>query len=62
VGYKFGVGKGDNALMMNFGYSYKQSKQEISNLYPCFNPLCTPSVETYDYRLKRLSIRLGWIF
>jgi hypothetical protein len=62
VGYKFGVGKGDNALMMNFGYSYKQSKQEISNLYPCFNPPCTPSVETYDYRLKRLSIRLGWIF
>lgn len=62
VGYKFGVGKADNALMMNFGYSYKQLKQEVTNVYPCFSPPCIPSVEKYDYQLKRLTIRLGWIF
>lgn len=62
VGYKFGVGKSNNAIMMNFGYSFKQSKHETSYLYPCFNPPCNPVYEKYDYRLKRLSIRLGWIF
>jgi hypothetical protein len=62
VGYQFGVGKGGNAVQLNLGYSYKQSKEDISFEYPCFNPPCIPVVESYDYRLKRLSIRLGWIF
>jgi hypothetical protein len=62
VGYRFGVGKADNALLMNFGYSFKQSRQEVTYQFPCFNPPCIPSVEKYDYRLNRLSIKLGWIF
>ncbi|MCX6319357.1 MAG: hypothetical protein NTW29_18920 [Bacteroidetes bacterium] len=62
VGYRFGVGKADNALLMNFGYSFKQSRQEFANVYPCLNPPCLPFVEKYDYRLNRLSIKLGWIF
>lgn len=62
VGYKFGVGKSENALTMNFGYSFKQTSQEIINNYPCLSPPCNPVIEKYDYKLNRLSIRLGWIF
>jgi hypothetical protein len=66
LGYRFGVGKADNALLLNFGYSYKQQKEKVSNISNiivlCFNPPCTPNVESFDYRLKRLSVRIGWSF
>lgn len=62
IGYRFEVGKNTNALQMNFGYSFKQSKEEIINVYPCLSPPCNPVTDVFEYRLNRLSIRLGWIF
>ena len=62
ISYKFGVGKSDNAVLLNFGYSYKQAKETVTNIYPCFSPPCTPNVESFNYKLKRLSVRIGWAF
>ncbi len=61
-GYKLGVGKSDNSILLHFGYSYKKLEEKVSNSFPCFNPPCTVFTESFDYRLKRLSIRLGWGF
>jgi hypothetical protein len=62
AGYKFGVGKSGNGVLMQLGYSYKQMGEEIKSLDPCLIPPCPETVTTYDYRLKRLSFKIGWGF
>jgi hypothetical protein len=61
-GYKFGLGKADNALLLRLGYSYKKTEERITSTFPCFNPPCLPSTEVYAYKLKRLSLSIGWGF
>ncbi len=62
AGYKFGVGKSDNAILLQLGYSYKQMGEESRYVSPCLIPPCPETVTTYDYRLKRLSFKIGWGF
>jgi hypothetical protein len=62
AGYKFGVGKSGNGVLMQLGYSYKQMGEETSYVTPCLIPPCPETVTTYDYRLKRLSFKIGWGF
>ncbi|MEN9549841.1 MAG: hypothetical protein RIR12_2432 [Bacteroidota bacterium] len=62
AGFRLGVGKADNNLLLQFGYSFKQSGETITTILPCINPPCMVSQNTYDYRLKRLSFKLGWGF
>jgi hypothetical protein len=61
VGYKFGLGKRQEALLLNLGYSFKHLKQETEYVQPCFNPPCPVYKETYDYRLKRVSVKIGFM-
>ena len=61
VGYKFAF-KNKNALLLNLGYNYKRITQTYTYTAPCLVPPCPVYDEKYDYRLKRLSIRLGWSF
>ncbi|MBL7732153.1 MAG: hypothetical protein JNM88_13315 [Chitinophagaceae bacterium] len=62
LGYRFGVGKADNALLFQVGYSYKRMQEKVTSNFPCFSPPCVPVTETYDYRMKRISVRVGWGF
>lgn len=62
VGYKFGVGKSDNAILLQVGYSFKKMNETYTSVYPCFNPPCPEYTEQYNYRLRRLSFRIGWGF
>jgi hypothetical protein len=62
LGYKLGVGKADNAILMQFGYSYKKLGEKITSAVPCLIAPCPEITEKYDYRLKRLSFKLGWGF
>jgi hypothetical protein len=62
IGYKFGVGKADNALLMQLGYSFKRLGETTTSPIYCLVPPCPESIERYDYRLKRISFRLGWGF
>lgn len=61
-GYKFGLGKADNSLLLHLGYSFKQLQEKVTSTYPCLIPPCPVNTETYDYKLKRLSVKLGWGF
>lgn len=61
LGYKFDF-KNKNALLLNLGYNYKRLTQTYEYTAPCLVPPCPNFTEKYDYRLKRLSIRLGWSF
>lgn len=62
IGYKFGVGKADNAILMQLGYSFKRLGEITTSPTFCINPPCPLNIEKYDYRLKRISVRLGWGF
>jgi len=62
VGYKIGLKDKSDAFLMSIGYSAKYLKEKRETPTLCFNPPCAPTVETYNYGLNRLSIRLGWQF
>lgn len=62
VGYKIGLKDKSDAFLMSIGYSAKYLKEKRETPTICFNPPCAPTVETYNYGLNRLSIRLGWQF
>jgi hypothetical protein len=62
VGYKFGVGKSDNSILMQFGYSYKKMGEESTQIICPFIGPCYPTTDKYDYQLKRLSFKIGWGF
>lgn len=60
AGYKIGIGKGKDALLMLIGYSYKHLGEKLTNVY-----ITTPELdpaERFDYRLRRLSLKMGWNF
>jgi len=61
-GYKFSFKKRSEGILLNFGYSYKHLIQETETSYPCLVPPCPVYKERYDYRLKRLSLKAGWMF
>ena len=61
-GYKFSFKKGDQGILLNLGYSYKHIIQETETSYPCLIAPCPVFTERYDYRLKRLSLKAGWMF
>lgn len=62
LGYKFGFKKNTNAVLLNFGYSYKHLINKTAYTNPCLIPPCPVSTERYDYRLRRLSLKVGWMF
>lgn len=62
LGYKIGLGKNADALLMHLGYSYKQLAEKVVTVLPCFNPPCPESTDRFDFRLRRLSLKVGWSF
>jgi len=62
LGYKIGIGKNSDAVLLHVGYSYKHLIEKNTIVNPCFNPPCPESTERYDFRLRRLSLKLGWNF
>lgn len=62
IGYKAGFRNKKDALLINLGYSYKRLKEEQVKAVFCINPPCPNLIENYDYRTKRLSLRVGWQF
>ena len=60
LGYKVGLRNKKDALLINIGYSFKQLKEEQEKAVFCVNPPCPPAVEQYNYKLNRISVKLGW--
>lgn len=60
VGYKVYMRNRRDALLLNIGYSFKQLKEDKEKAVFCTNPPCPPRVEHYNYKLNRVSVKLGW--
>lgn len=60
LGYKVSMRNKKDALLLNIGYSFKQMKEDQEKSMFCINPPCPPKVEHYNYKLNRLSVKLGW--
>lgn len=62
VGYKAMLRNKKDAIVLSLGYSFKQLREEQETAVFCINPPCPNFIENYNYRLRRLSVRLGWLF
>lgn len=62
LGYRIRAGKENQGFLINLGYSYKHLVQEYESVTPCLIPPCPVSKERYDYRLRRISVKVGWMF
>jgi hypothetical protein len=62
MGYKAYFKNKSDAILINLGYSFKHLKEENTTEGFCTDPPCTASVTKYDYKLNRISLRLGWQF
>ncbi|MBI5372996.1 MAG: hypothetical protein HZA79_13320 [Sphingobacteriales bacterium] len=61
-GYKIGVGKQNDAVLLQLGFSNKMHREEVTTVYPCFNPPCPENKESFKYNFRALSLKLGWGF
>ncbi len=65
LGYIAAIGKND-ALVMSFGYSLKHMSETAIYNQICTDPwpgiICGPSINSYEYRFNRLSLKVGWRF
>ena len=62
LGYKIGVGKNGDALLVHVGYSYKHIDETVKSRYIIIDSGPSSSTEHFDYYLQRLSLKLGWSF
>jgi len=60
LGYKIGMGKGNDALLMQVGYDYKHVSEKVILPYMVFDDRA-PN-DQFDYHLRRLSFKIGWSF
>ena len=59
-GYKIGLGKGNDALLMQLGYDYKHVSEKTIVPYMVFDD--RPPNDQFEYHLRRLSCKIGWNF
>lgn len=62
MGYKFRIKKSNDGVLLNIGYSYKHLISEGEYTNPCLVPPCPSSNDRFDYHLRRLSLKVGWMF
>jgi len=66
LGYKVGIGKLNDAILLQLGYSYKHVAEKTKPVYYYAMPLIVESQQDmtnrFDYYLRRLSIKIGWNF
>ena len=67
LGYKIGIGKKNDALLLQLGYSYKHIRENVKNTwYPIYSdPELLPLqnlTDRFDYYLNTFSLKIGWKF
>ena len=62
IGYKIGKSKSGNGVMINAGYSYKHIRENYQVTNPCTDSPCPELYEINDYRLRRISLKIGYVF
>jgi len=66
LGYKVGVGKLNDGILLQLGYSYKHVGEKTKTVYYYAMPaIMEPEPDMtnrFDYYLRRLSLKIGWNF
>ena len=62
IGYKAFMKNKKDAIVLSLGYSFKQLKEVQESTVFCLIPPCPNFVENYNYKTRRVSLRLGWEF
>lgn len=69
AGYRIGLGKKNDALLIQSGYSFKHIRENVKNIYNYTIPyyfgagsLQTGLTNRFDYSLNRVSLKIGWSF
>jgi len=61
-GYRINIGKQDDAVLLNLGFSNKFYKEKVSSTYPCLVAPCPVNTESFNYNLRAVSLKLGYGF
>lgn len=62
TGYALKLKGGDNTILFSVGYSYKHIKDEKTYIICPLIPPCYEEKQRLDYHLKRVSVKVGWMF
>ncbi len=67
LGYKIGISKKNDAILLQLGYSYKHVSEKVKTpIYYMYPPVYdfqgSSLTNRLDYRLQRLSLKIGWNF
>jgi hypothetical protein len=62
IGYRIPVSKNNDAVLLHIGYSNKNYREKVTSSMPCINPPCPENTETYNYKLRTVSFKLGYGF
>jgi hypothetical protein len=62
LGYRIGVGKQNDALLLHVGYINKLYKEKSTYTVPCLIAPCPVNEESFNYNLKGVSIKIGYGF
>jgi hypothetical protein len=62
LGYRIGVGKQADAVLLHIGYTNKLYKEKIAYTNPCLVAPCPVNNESYNYNLKAVSVKIGYGF
>ena len=61
-GYRIGVGRQNDAVLLHIGYINKFYKEKTSYTNPCLIGPCPVNEESYNYNLKGVSVKIGYGF
>ena len=61
LGYKIGMGKKNDALLIQLAYDYKHLGEKVNDPYMIYESQNDPN-DRFDYHLRRLSCKVGWNF
>ncbi|HMG67074.1 MAG TPA: hypothetical protein VK588_05275 [Chitinophagaceae bacterium] len=63
IGYKIGIGKKTDALLLHLGYNYKYISGKAEPAYDFTGfPFQEVSSQRFEYHLRRVSLKIGWNF
>jgi hypothetical protein len=68
LGYRVGIGKLNDGILLQFGYSYKHMGEKVKTIYyydyvsPMIMQPRPDMTNRFDYYLRRLSLKIGWNF
>lgn len=62
IGYKLRLKKSNDGFLFHVGFSSKRLQEIRTFSNVCMGGPCGITTEKYDYKMRRVSVRVGWLF